>query len=401
MRIVHISTGTIGGAGIVAHRIATMQRIAGHEVHLISLNKSENNHSEEPFERPFFLRIKSRTNTVISLLASKKKWTQITATSVSAHSLFQIEQIDPDVIHIHNWFNMLSHTDIKVLNQKYPIVFHIHDARLMTGGCHFTLDCSLHNKGCVKCPATHIMRPLVRESFLLFEKMFYNSAPYGIIFPSLWLEKEFKNSAIYVNSTINTRCIAPLDLNVIDGTRPEIRNGVLCVISNLGARVKGFDLFLDSIEILRNKGVNTHVNIVGGHASASQIERMHSLEISYLGPLPSLATLQIISEAELIVIPSYSENSPTVVLEAQLLKTCVLVTSIDGCLELVEDSKTGYVCETNPFSMSEGIERALAGVNNDKLILEGYIGALRKIENISETIIQTYSQVITKFKEAL
>ncbi len=399
MKIVHLSTSAIGGAGIVANRIAMMQKKSGDEVYFLSLDKPTNLDRNQVCKKMFKNRTLAKANTFISLITSNSKWTQVTPISISAGILLEIEQINPDVVHIHNWFNFLSYSDIESINRRYPLVFHIHDARLMTGGCHFTLDCNLYSKGCLKCPATKTMRPIVQSSFLKSKKLFENSLPYALIFPSNWLKRNFMNSPVYVNAKVVTNSMAPVDSDLIGEIKTENRDGIVCVITDLSAKVKGFDVFLQAIEILRIEGFPSKINVVGGNAKGSQINKMRELNVSYLGRLPSSKTLEIIANSELIVVPSFSENSPTVVVEAQLLKTSVLVTAIQGCLELVDDARTGYVCEPSPESMAEGIVRAFKNLPSTELRFQAHKEMQKKQVSVYSTINSTYEQIIKQFRK--
>lgn len=399
MRILHLSTSAIGGAGVVARRIANMQRLEQHEVHVLTLNKSSNQFQEEIVERSYLNKLLAKVNTIISLIFTKKEWTQLTSMSVSARIISRVDKINPDVIHIHNWFNLLSQSDIQVLNRKYPLVFHIHDARLMSGGCHFTLACEFFNEGCIKCPASKVLRPVIRNSYLRTKELFENSFPYALIFPSQWLEYDFKSSSVYRNASTVCNALAPMLLDSEIEQKLHDKDGLVCVISDLSARVKGFDLFLESIEILQLQNFKKKVKVIGANATIHQREKMRDLNIEYLGQLYSKEVLSVIVESELIVVPSYSENSPTVILEAQLLHTCALVTSIPGNMELVEEGKTGYVCEPNPASMAAGVVRALADCQRNQISSNAYNKTRKELDQVNSRIYETYIEIIKKHRE--
>lgn len=397
MRIVHLSTSSIGGAGVVAERIASMQKIDGHDVRILTVRPSLNNNHEEIISRSFRNKILSMVNTSISLIFTKPKWTQLTAISVSAQALAGLDQIKPDVVHIHNWFNLLSMSDIVSLNKRYPLVFHIHDARLMTGGCHFTLDCESYINECIKCPATHILRPFVRFSYKEIEKTFEKSFPYALIFPSNWLEKKFEESPIYKKASVLAKILAPMPVNSYIKQQFQNQEGVICVISDLSAKVKGFELFLNSVQILRSQGFIGTVRVAGANATSHQKERMRRLDIAYLGRLTNEDALTVIAKSELIIVPSFSENSPTVILEAHLLNTCTLVTSIQGNLELVEESKTGFVCELNPSSMAEGVKRALTSPHRAEIKKNAFNKTINALNTVSEDIYGTYERLLEEY----
>ncbi len=369
MRILHLSTSTLGGAGVVASRLAELQRYDDHEVLLITLN---NIGYEKSYlkKRKKHVEFVSRVNTKISMFDTRDRWGQLTSMSVSAEIMSEIEAFSPDVIHVHNWFNLLNVRELGALMSKFACVFHIHDARLITGGCHYTLDCFNYQIGCVKCPATHLKRSLVSLSLRQIEIQFSKKLGYGLIFPSNWLMRDFNGSKVSQNASVISKITNPIDVRFIESLElPKSSNiKITCVISDLSAIVKGFDLFLDGIELLRRRHPNLVVQAVGGNPTSSQIQRAKAASVDLLGRLSNRETLKIVGESHLLVVPSLSENAPTVILEAQALGTCVLVTDIDGCRELVVDGTTGFVCDPTGPGFFKGIERALS--SDAKSIIE-------------------------------
>jgi glycosyltransferase involved in cell wall biosynthesis len=398
MRILHISTSTIGGAGVVASRIVEMQLKDGHEAMLLTLNPAGFRESIT-VKRSLFRITAARLNTIFTLFDTDPKWTQLTSSSVGAAILRKLEKLQPEIVHLHNWFNVLSLTEIEKILNKYPTIFHIHDARLMTGGCHFTLDCKLHLAKCSNCPATHTKKYFVKKSFVHATKIFEKVRPYGTIFPSKWLEASFEMSAIHRNASVKINSINPIDLELIQSITIDKSSAVLCVISDLNARVKGFDMFLEAVEkVSYQKTLN--VEVIGGNPTPKQIQKMTDLEIHYLGRLPNEETLRKIGNANLLVVPSFSENSPTVIIEAQLLGTPVLGTAIPGNLELLVDRQNGFVCTATVDSLAEGITLALEYPDREEIAAYAREVALEKVSKIRFNIYQTYKEVSVKHLEA-
>jgi glycosyltransferase involved in cell wall biosynthesis len=397
VRILHLSTSAIGGAGIVACRIAELQNLDGHEAQVLSLN---NLSSEQVvvIKRNTIRKVVARANTFVSLLDTRSNWGQLTPHSISAKIVPKIEEFKPDIIHIHNWFNLFDAKELEGILREYPCVFHIHDARLMTGGCHYTLDCEAHLKGCIKCPATLTKRNAVSHSFQVYGNIFFNSPPYGLIFPSEWLHKKFDKSKVRRSASVVTRIVNPIDMIAINNLEPQKRHGIVCVISDLNAKVKGFDLFLEAIDLLRNSGSRIHVQVVGANPTKQQLEIANRLDVKLLGRLSNFETLRIIGKSELLIVPSYSENSPTVILESQALGTSVLATNIAGCLELVEDGETGFICEATASSIFTGIEKALNSANRDEIELNAKNLAKTRHSSININLYTAYRDVMSSRK---
>jgi glycosyltransferase involved in cell wall biosynthesis len=166
----------------------------------------------------------------------------------------------------------------------------------------------------------------------------------------------------------------------------------------LNAKVKGFDLFLEAIDLLRNSGSRIHVQVVGANPTKQQLEIVSRLDVKLLGRLSNFETLRIIGKSELLIVPSYSENSPTVILESQALGTSVLATNIAGCLELVEDGKTGFTCEATASSIFAGIEKALNSAIRDEIVLNAKNLAKTRHSSININLYTAYRDVMSSRK---
>lgn len=77
---------------------------------------------------------------------------------------------------------------------------------------------------------------------------------------------------------------------------------------------------------------------------------------------------EILSQATVIVLPSYREGMPKVLLEAQALGRPIVTTDVPGCREAIENGKTGFLVKVkNSQSLADAIEKL---INNDELCLE-------------------------------
>jgi glycosyltransferase involved in cell wall biosynthesis len=71
--------------------------------------------------------------------------------------------------------------------------------------------------------------------------------------------------------------------------------------------------------------------------------RAHQRRVSVTGHLPRRAVLEKMGESDLLVLPSYGEGRPNVVLEAITARLPVLATNLPGVKELVEDRLSGLL----------------------------------------------------------
>ena len=77
---------------------------------------------------------------------------------------------------------------------------------------------------------------------------------------------------------------------------------------------------------------------------------------------------EILSQATIVVLPSYREGMPKVLLEAQALGRPIVTTDVPGCREAIENGKTGFLAKVkDEQSLANAIENL---ITNDKLCLE-------------------------------
>ena len=70
----------------------------------------------------------------------------------------------------------------------------------------------------------------------------------------------------------------------------------------------------------------------------------------------------------MVVLPSYREGMPKVLLEAQALGRPIVTTDVPGCREAIEDRKTGFLVQVkDEQSLANAIEKLII---NDELCLE-------------------------------
>jgi glycosyltransferase involved in cell wall biosynthesis len=73
---------------------------------------------------------------------------------------------------------------------------------------------------------------------------------------------------------------------------------------------------------------------------------------------------EYLNSIRLLVLPSYSEGLPGIILEAMACGTPVLASEVGAITDIITDGKTGFILKSNnPQSIAESIERALSSAN--------------------------------------
>ena len=134
---------------------------------------------------------------------------------------------------------------------------------------------------------------------------------------------------------------------------------------------KGYDLVLKTAKLLKDKYSIPFDWKVFGNIRPHFFEKITGIRTEAAGvTLAGVATaeqlVEAIAGASMYVHPSYIDNSPNGVCEAQLLGAAVIATNVGGIPTLIKDGETGFlVRKGNPEEMAE---RIVAVYRNKELL---------------------------------
>jgi glycosyltransferase involved in cell wall biosynthesis len=107
----------------------------------------------------------------------------------------------------------------------------------------------------------------------------------------------------------------------------------------------------------------------------------------------------LLQSHDLFVLPSYDENFGNTVIESLSVGTPVLISEQVGLADYVEQNKLGWICETNPESVSIAIndiaQNQVAELNRVRQAAPSVIGNDFNDDNLVKRYISIYNQVIT------
>ena len=137
---------------------------------------------------------------------------------------------------------------------------------------------------------------------------------------------------------------------------------------------KGVLNFVKAIsEIL--KGRDEIKFLIGGDGELrDEIERFLDEEnlnerVKLVGWIPHDKLPDYLNKLKLVVLPSYTEGLPNIMLEAMACGTPVLAMSVGGIPEVIEDGNTGFILENNsPECIAKNVIRVLNYQNLDKIV---------------------------------
>lgn len=126
---------------------------------------------------------------------------------------------------------------------------------------------------------------------------------------------------------------------------------------------KGIGYLLDAVDIL---GSEVELTLVGGRVAANARVDAACERWRWFERLPHSQVLNLMEEADVLVLPSLAEGCALVVLEAAACGLPVVVTPNTGALEFVRDGREGYVV---PICSSDAIADRLHSLHEDRELL--------------------------------
>lgn len=278
-----------------------------------------------------------------------------------------INEIKPDVIHLHNIHGYFLNIEILftyLKKIKVAVVWTLHDCWSFTGHCAYFdyANCEKWKTGCYSCPEkksypTSIVKDNSKENYHSKKKIFNGLENLIIVTPSVWLKKNVKNSFLkdYPVITINNG----IDLDLFKPTKSNFKvehklkdKYMILGVANEWDRRKGLKFFIDLSPMLKKDEVIVLVGL-----SNKQIEKLprNIVGISKTNSIEDLA--KIYSSANVFINPTLEDNFPTTNLESLACGTPVITFETGGSPETI-DKSTGYVVkEKTAESLYEMIKK--------------------------------------------
>lgn len=355
MKILHLSTSLTGGAGVAALRLAEIQALQGHEVEVVS---AKEHISTMTSTRKLKNSLASKAFTLYNRGITESKSDSLTPLSFNVISPKEILSRNPSVVHLHNSYNLIDFPEFLRLAQFVPVVATLHDERWLTGGCHLTLGCTKFKETCSDCPQARTMKTSITHSqYSTQNALREKGIPLEVISPSTWIQQQV-HSAKWTKDLINVTVIP----NAIPNSnsrhlivKSDEKFLVLIVAASTSLN-KGISDAIDAmIEVAQKKSDRFfELRIVGGQGK-EKVKPLPNLEIFQDGSVDTITMEEFMSQANLLLVASKSENSPNVISEAQFLKLAVLATNVGGIPELVDDMKTGFLCRALKSDIAQRI----------------------------------------------
>lgn len=284
-----------------------------------------------------------------------------------------------DVIHIHAWWNLVSVLSCLIaVKQNVPII-------LSPRG---TLsNYSFHNKNNKLKGIIHRLlgKPLLKKCFIHTTSANELSAIKKIVQPGGLFN--IPNFIRLSTAKLNTVSPANDHLKLLFFSRIEEK--------------KGLDILLDALSLVKipfsltiaGDGDNLYINHL-----KSKIPPHIAEWITWAGFYTD-KKFELLQQHDLLILPSHDENFGNVVIESLSVGTAVLISEQVGLADYVKENNLGWICQTNPASVSNAINT----INNKRTVLEqirkdapAKISADFNNASLVKKYIDMYKQIITK-----
>lgn len=409
MRILLVSTyDSRGGAAVAAYRLFRALRESGHEAMLYVLNMERN--EEGIIGRPGITgKIGSLINPRLDLLPRRLHIGSQRA--LFSSDLFEgnlpevIRRVKPDIVHLH-WFHG-GFIGLRSLHRiKVPIVWTLHDSWAITGGCHLPGECARFRVGCGKCPVlgTRYENDLSALNFKR-KKNAIKAAErlVRIITPSTWLLHKITQATNGIQSlaadqifNVTLEPSAPKERSFARSRLGLNHHGPVILFSAMGGLSdpnKGFDLLVEAISAMSPKLRQESLLLVAGDSPAPSGIPIKCLALGRVKDESRLKDVFLV--ADLLALPSRSENLPTVAIEAIKHGVPVVAFDVGGNSEIVEEGTNGSLVK--PFqstAYSRSIEHWLKLPLEDRKSIAEVASRRFGTQAILEKHMKNYSAMI-------
>ncbi len=341
-----------GGADGVYFNTAELLTKHGHEVFYFSTQQSQNIECQD--DRFFAnsndyrsLSATGRLRAIPSFFYNRDAYKKL---------LELLEEINPDLAHIHLFMGGLSSSILLALKKKkIPVVHTVHDYRLI---CPAYLFIDGKNKVCEKCKDRFYLHctikrcsenSLSQSAMLSLDAYFrkYLTKPISLIDRFIFVSEFSRNKHIEFDPYYIPKAEMLYNFNPELNSAPTTIKGKYFLYFGRISREKGVYTLIDA-----SLKAGISLKIAGTGPLLEQVIDQRSDNIEFLGFKNKGGLCSLVKSASFVIVPSeWYENNPLSIIEAYSFGKPVIGARIGGIPEIIKENKTGYLF--NPGNKSE------------------------------------------------
>ncbi len=308
----------------------------------------------------------------------------------------QVNALRPDVVNLH-WVGEGFLSPESLAGIRAPVVWTLRDQWPMTGGCHYSQDCTRFEGECGHCPALSSRRPDDYSRHLHRRKsQAWNRRPLTLVALSHWLADQARRSSLFagrrtvvIPNALDTAVFRPLGREAARAAPGPLANLGLTADQRVilfGAMYpltetrKGFRQLCRAAEILALRPDAHQLSLVVFGSLQGRTPPPMPLKTHFLGALDDdHALASLYAGADLTVMPSLEEAFGKVAMESMACGTPVVCFDDSGPADIVDHRLNGYLARYDDVAdLAAGIAflldhpqpRALAQASLDKVMAQ-------------------------------
>lgn len=314
----------------------------------------------------------------------------------------QIEDYDPDVIHLHNLHGY--YLNIEVLfgylkSANKPVVWTLHDCWPFTGHCAYFdyIGCEKWKTACGECPQKSDY-PVCngvdgsRRNYLRKKEAFVGLDNLTIVTPSKWLGELVKESFLreypiaVINNGIDLESFKPAESDFRKRYNITDKKIILGVAQVWGSR-KGLRYFIELSSLLDD---DFQIVLIGLTDKEKQFLPANIIGLSRTNSIQEL--IEIYTAADVFVNPTLEEVFGMTNVEALACGTPVITFDSGGSPECIDDSCGLVIKKTN----AQALALAIKNLTNNMFSEDDCVNRAKLFENTTKykEYLNLYSSVL-------
>jgi len=195
--------------------------------------------------------------------------------------------------------------------------------------------------------------------------------------------------SVLPGSGVNLEYYQPTKSNIVNKDQDEF---VFLLIARL-IWDKGIQEYVDAARFVKKYNPKARFQILGFLDVDNQTAVLHSdvdtwVEegiIQYLGKTDDVRPF--INSSDCVVLPSYREGTPKILLEAAAMGKPIIATNVEGCKDVVDDGVNGYLCNVRDANDLSKKMKIMINIASKDVEIMGLMGRQKMEREFDEKIV--------------
>ena len=226
---------------------------------------------------------------------------------------------------------------------------------------------------------------------------FVDNADAGIFLSKDLMFRHNQSNSIYTFASLVSKS------NLVDRVYSPSKNSIKILFVGRLTHEKGINYAIEAIGELLENNISCELTICGSGPEEKSLQMMAKdlnldININFIGNITSRRQIEAIYKShDIFILPSISEGTPKVILEAMGYGLIVVATSVGGIPDIVEDGVNGFLVEPrNSKAITEIITRLSKDATLCNIAISGGFASMktRTIESQSKEVSSFINSVL-------